>query len=215
MGNFVLRKSSFDAILERSGTGISIAKFLRAILFTLIDILLFFPVLLAEFSIQMAYGDIKPYSSWKDVHYGFSNVVVLTKSMLDNPAGYRCVVLANISAWILCSSTLIFLAMFGFNVDAREQYSGVISWIKDKFKNCTRKVDVRYVLHFIQVANGSNKKEPGVSEVRDLEINLVREENKFEAPNQSDGETFTVLSLSSTLSDENIKDKNLLSSPSG
>lgn len=129
-----MRKANFDSILERSGTGINLAKFFRAMLFTVIDLMLVFPILAAEFAIQLMYGEMKPYSSWHSVHASFSNVMTFPKSMLDNPVGRRCVILANLSSWVLCVSAVVFFIFFGFSIDARNQYSVVLIWLEKIFK---------------------------------------------------------------------------------
>ncbi|WFD35523.1 a-factor receptor [Malassezia cuniculi] len=171
LGNFLIRKSNFDSILERSGTGINIAKFLRAILFTIIDLLLLFPIFLAEFSIQLIYGRIKPYSSWESVHAGFSNVVILTKSMLDNSIGRRCIVLANLSSWALCLSALVFFILFGFNVDARHGYSRAVTWFKSILKSDSKggiagseKINCSKTNNDLEMNNDSDRSEEPIGE---------------------------------------------------
>lgn len=141
-----MRKSNFGSILERSGTGINLAKFLRAMLFTVIDLMLVFPVLAAEFAVQLIYGEMKPYSSWHSVHASFSHVMTFPKTMLDNPVGRRCVILANLSSWVLCASAVVFFIFFGFSIDARNQYSVVLIFFEKIFKRKSGKDENRYAL---------------------------------------------------------------------
>ena len=72
--HFITHKNNFESNLANEKSGLSIKKFLRMISFTLTDLLINFPILLTEFSMELAYAQIKPYTSWDVVHADFKRL---------------------------------------------------------------------------------------------------------------------------------------------
>lgn len=121
--HFLVHKHEFESLLEKSGSTLSTKKFLRMISFTLIDLLINFPVLLAEFTLELLYKKVEPYTSWDLVHHQFSRVVEYPAYVLDNPEGRKFITVAEMSAWMVCASGIIFFLLFGFSIDARADYA--------------------------------------------------------------------------------------------
>ena len=121
--HFLVHKHEFESLLEKSGSTLSTRKFLRMISFTLIDLLINFPVLLAEFMLELLYKKVEPYTSWDLVHHQFSRVVEYPAYVLDNPEGRKFITVAEMSAWMVCASGIIFFLLFGFSIDARADYA--------------------------------------------------------------------------------------------
>lgn len=101
--------------------------------FTLIDLLINFPVLLAEFTLELLYKKVESYTSWDLVHHQFSRVVEYPAYVLNTPEGRKFITVAEMSAWMVCASGIIFFLLFGFSIDARADYAKAqqkfMSWI--------------------------------------------------------------------------------------
>ena len=136
--HFIVHKNDFETLLNKSGSVLSTTKFLRMISFTLIDLLINFPILLTEFIMELLYKNVEPYTSWALVHHNFSRISEYPALALNNPTGQKFIVVAELSAWMACASGIIFFVLFGFSIDARKDYAKLqqtlTSWIFDSKK---------------------------------------------------------------------------------
>ena len=132
---FFAHKKNFESILSQSGSGLSTKKFLKMISFTLIDLILNFPTLLADFSLELTYSKILPFVSWSVVHSRFGDVWIYTSDLFDSPGGKRFLLLSLFSAWTLCATAIIFFLLFGFSLDARSDYDKAHARLKSLFRN--------------------------------------------------------------------------------
>ena len=128
--HFITHKNNFESNLANEKSGLSIKKFLRMISFTLTDLLITFPILLTEFSMELAYAQIKPYTSWDVVHADFKSVVEYPLYALSNLRGKRFLALSEVSSWALCICAFVFFGLFGVSVDAKASYVKVIRKLK-------------------------------------------------------------------------------------
>lgn len=144
--HFIVHKKDFDSLLASSGSSLSTKKFLRMISFTLIDILINFPVLLTEFTMEIVFKEVKPYTSWEVIHSQFSRVSEYPLYALNSPSGRKFLVLAELSLWMLCISGILFFILFGFSVDARADYVKAHRKIKSIiWPSSRRESETRYV----------------------------------------------------------------------
>ncbi|WFD41994.1 a-factor receptor [Malassezia psittaci] len=98
--HFIMHKREFESVLERSGNTLSTTKFLRMISFTLVDLLINFPILITGFSKELLYKDVEAYTSWELVHRNFSRVSEYPAYALNNPKGRKFLTVAELSAWM-------------------------------------------------------------------------------------------------------------------
>jgi len=136
--NFIKRKSEMDAVLENSKSGMNVPKFLRAISYTIADLAINFPLLLTSFIMQLHHGNMKPYISWSFVHAEFNRVAQYRLSDLHSDDGKRFLTLCDITAWMLCTSGILFFALFGLSLDARAHYIHCFHSIGHGFKSVFR-----------------------------------------------------------------------------
>ena len=133
-----MHKHEFESVLERSGSTLSTKKFLRMISFTLIDLLINFPILVTEFSMELLYKDVGAYTSWDLVHRNFSRISEYPAYALNNPKGRKFLTVAELSAWMVCASGIVFFLLFGFSVDARIDYMKAKQKISSMFSRSLR-----------------------------------------------------------------------------
>lgn len=113
--------------------------------FTLIDLIINFPILLTEFILELLYKKVEPYASWSVVHAKFSRVSQYPAYVLNNPEGNRFTAVAELSAWMVCASGIIFFFLFGFSVDARADYAKVQKALNSLVTLSLGKSNQRYV----------------------------------------------------------------------
>lgn len=144
MRHFFIHKKDFDAILSKSGSGISTKKFLRMISFALIDILINFPILLAAFALEVSYMKIIPYTSWDFVHKRFSDVWIYPRTAISSSRFKHFLTMTSFATWSQCMMGFIFFFMFGLNTDIKSDYVKAFMKVKGMFHLKTQKATREY-----------------------------------------------------------------------
>ncbi|WFD18225.1 a-factor receptor [Malassezia caprae] len=120
--HFFIHKKDFDAVLSKSGSGISTKKFIRMISFALIDLLINFPILLAAFALEISYMKVLPYTSWNFVHRRFSDVWIYPRVAISNTRFKHFLIMTSFATWSQCMMGFVFFFMFGLGADMKTDY---------------------------------------------------------------------------------------------
>ena len=142
LGYFIVQKRNFEHVVSQSRCGLNAKRFIRMTSFTIIDLMLTFPTLLANFGLELAYTPMFAYKSWDIVHQRFDDVWKYTADLFETPQGKRYLILSLFSAWALCASGFMFYLVFGFSSDAFTDNSQPYVTFKSLFVKDTDPMEV-------------------------------------------------------------------------
>ena len=142
LGYFIVQKRNFEHVVSQSRCGLNAKILIRMTSFTIIDLMLTFPTLLANLGLELAYTPMFTYKSWNIVHQRFDDVWKYTADLFETPQGKRYLILSLFSAWALCASGFMFYLVFGFSSDAFTDNSQPCVTFKSLFVEDTDPMEV-------------------------------------------------------------------------
>lgn len=100
--------------------------------FCVVDLLVTMPMIIANLTMAMIQlgGQLYPYHSWEEVHYGFGAVVQVTAAQLDRPGAQKIFDRYQLIRWAAPVSAVIFVALFCFSSEALKEYKRVCQSVK-------------------------------------------------------------------------------------
>ncbi|RXW17912.1 hypothetical protein EST38_g7942 [Candolleomyces aberdarensis] len=131
--HFVQRRLIFAAHLQNSKSGLTTNRYLRLIAMAITTMFWGTSIHTYIFYVNVAPG-LRPYTSWADVHFGFSRVDKFLLLIFPN----WFVNAFLLAWWSVPASGIIFFLFFGFGEEAMKEYRKVWAWIK---RNVLRKKD--------------------------------------------------------------------------
>nr|AEY62480.1 pheromone receptor a1 [Anthracocystis walkeri] len=117
---FWIRRRQFQAVLASSASTINRSRYVRLLLLTAVDMLIFFPIYVGTVGKEIREAIVIPYGSWSSVHSGFSHIHQYPASLvMMDPSFKRYLILSRLVCPI---SGIIFFAMFGLGQEVRQGY---------------------------------------------------------------------------------------------
>lgn len=98
--------------------------------FALIDLWITFPILLAEFALELSYVKVLPYTSWNLVHRRFSDVWIYPRIAILNSRFKHFLIMTSFAVWCQCLMGVVFFLMFGLSSDLRSDYAKIFEIFK-------------------------------------------------------------------------------------
>ena len=121
--DIVRRRATFARHLE-SCSGLSTSHYIRLMLMAVIETL--FAVASTSVTLWTATLNLRPWTSWADVHWGFSRIdQYLTRFMPRVMVRYYYALW-----WLVPVSSYVFFLFFAFGRDAMREYGACSSWIR-------------------------------------------------------------------------------------
>ncbi|EPQ30811.1 uncharacterized protein PFL1_01711 [Pseudozyma flocculosa PF-1] len=118
---FIVRRRQFAAVLQSTASHLNKSRYLRMMMFSIVDILFFFPLVMVVFVRQTQIpGGLAPYKSWGDVHYGFDRVSLYPAEAIELRMGSTVVL--DLTRWTSPISGIFFFLMFGLGEEAIKTY---------------------------------------------------------------------------------------------
>ncbi|KAF8972945.1 STE3-like pheromone receptor [Flammula alnicola] len=116
---FRKRHAEFKEILS-SNSNLNSNRFFRLMALAGIEVACCIPLSIATIVLNATRGEVRPWISWEDTHYGFSRVdqfpAVLWRSNPNTNTG------VEMTRWLVVVCGLIFFAFFGFADEAQKHY---------------------------------------------------------------------------------------------
>nr|DBA11500.1 TPA_inf: STE3 [Pseudozyma hubeiensis] len=117
---FWIRRRQFQAVLASSASTINRSRYIRLLLLTAVDMLIFFPIYVGSIGKEIKDAITLPYGSWSSVHSGFSHIPQYPASLVVMQSAFqRNLILSRLVCPI---SGYIFFAMFGLGSEVRQGY---------------------------------------------------------------------------------------------
>nr|ALS87617.1 pheromone receptor 1 [Ustilago esculenta]QBH70111.1 pheromone receptor a1 [Ustilago esculenta] len=129
---FWIRRRQFQAVLASSASTINKSRYVRLLMLTAIDMLLFFPVYVGAIATEIKHAITTPYGSWSSVHSGFSQVLSFPAAAIEMQSSFRRNLI--LSRLVCPLSAYIFFAMFGLGLEARQGYKNAFGRLLVFFK---------------------------------------------------------------------------------
>ena len=116
---FWQRRVQFAELIS-SNSSLNVSRYIRLMLLALINMTLTLP--LGVFGIYLnSHGiQLAPYTSWEDVHYNFSRVVLMPSIIWRSNPSFNTSV--ELTRWLFPVSAFLFFFLFGFASEAQKQY---------------------------------------------------------------------------------------------
>lgn len=144
---FLARRYQFANILQSSTSAITTSRFLRLMALAAMQIAFNLPVVIYSLIIDTTGTSLQPYSSWQDVHYGFSEVESINRvewAQLE----LRPRELAELSYWTYPVSCAVFFLFFGLGEESLGTYQAVWRWVSACCKRKSSRTPVEYLSFF-------------------------------------------------------------------
>lgn len=121
------------AVLASSGTNLNKSRYLRMMAFCTIDMLITIPFTIGNLASQLRdfHGELQPYTSWADVHYGWSAVAQIPAAAFDTPSTESAFSRFDLVRWSAPIAAFIFFAIFGLTQDAVSEYRRILRGLKN------------------------------------------------------------------------------------
>ena len=120
---FLRRRATFTKHLE-SRSSLTTSHYLRLMLLAVVEMVL--GVASTSTALWTATLDIRPWTGWADVHWGFSRIDQYSTSMLAPFVQRYYYVLW----WFVPISSYIFFLFFAFGREAMREYGSCLSWVR-------------------------------------------------------------------------------------
>lgn len=116
---FRKRHAEFKEILS-SNSNLNSSRFIRLMALAAIEVACCIPLAIATMILNATRGEVRPWISWEDTHWGFSRVdqipAIIWRSDPNANTGIE------MSRWLVVVCGLIFFAFFGFADEAQKHY---------------------------------------------------------------------------------------------
>ncbi|KAJ1028034.1 hypothetical protein NDA13_003484 [Ustilago tritici] len=121
---FWIRRRQFQAVLASSASTLNKARYIRLLVLTAIDMLLFFPIYVGSVSDTIRGAITTSYVSWSYVHTGFSYIPQFSAEVMEMQPSFKARLI--LSRLVCPISAYIFFAMFGLGQEARQGYKHAV-----------------------------------------------------------------------------------------
>lgn len=123
--DFLRRRATFAKHLESCST-LSTSHYFRLMLLALLEMIL--ATAATATSLWTATLDIRPWTSWADVHWGFSRIGQYPAAALTSTvAHYYCALW-----WFVPASSAVFFLFFAFGRDTMREYGALGQWVRTR-----------------------------------------------------------------------------------
>ncbi|KAF7372884.1 STE3-domain-containing protein [Mycena sanguinolenta] len=119
--HFLARRLTFLTHLSSSPSGLTPSRYIRLILMSSLQMVWALATTLYNLVFTLRYTTLRPYTSWADVHSGFSRVAQFPTIFI--PAEVEK--MYHAAWWVTPASTAIFVLFFAFGHEAMEDYKRV------------------------------------------------------------------------------------------
>lgn len=116
---FRKRQSEFKEILS-SNSSLNPNRFFRLMALAGVEVLCCIPLAITSIVLNATRGEIRPWISWEDTHWGFSRVDQIPSLIWRSDPSAN--VSLELSRWLVVVCGLIFFAFFGFADEAQKHY---------------------------------------------------------------------------------------------
>ncbi|SNX82060.1 probable Pheromone receptor 1 [Melanopsichium pennsylvanicum] len=121
---FWIRRRQFQAVLASSASNINRSRYIRLLLLTAADRLIFFPIYVGTIGKEIADAITLPYGSWSSVHAGFDERPQFKADVIEMQSTFkRNLILSRLVSPL---SGYIFFAMFGLGQEACQGYKNAL-----------------------------------------------------------------------------------------
>ncbi|SPO32338.1 probable Pheromone receptor 1 [Ustilago trichophora] len=121
---FWIRRRQFQAVLASSASTINKSRYIRLLVLTATDMLIFFPIYVGSIGSEIQTAITIPYGSWSSVHANFNEVPQYSTEVIMMQASFqRNLILSRLVCPI---SGFIFFAMFGLGEESRQGYKNAL-----------------------------------------------------------------------------------------
>nr|WJN24964.1 putative pheromone receptor [Pseudozyma flocculosa] len=117
---FWIRRRQFQAVLASSASTINKSKYIRLLLLTAVDMLIFFPIYVGTIGKEITEAIVVPYGTWSSVHSGFNHIHQYPASLVMMDPAFKTYLI--MSRLVCPVSGIIFFAMFGLGQEIRQGY---------------------------------------------------------------------------------------------
>ncbi|TFK19182.1 fungal pheromone STE3G-protein-coupled receptor [Coprinopsis marcescibilis] len=124
--NFWARRITFARHLQQSNSGLTASRYFKLMAMSVVQMFWVVTITSVSMAFSMKFG-VKPYTSWDDVHYGFSKIGLFPTWVIPK---YH-VIMSHL-LWWMCTpvSSILFVAFFAFGEDAVKEYRAVYNGIR-------------------------------------------------------------------------------------
>ena len=116
---FRKRQSEFKEILS-SNSSLNPNRFFRLMALAALEVLCCIPLAITSIVLNATRGEVRPWISWEDTHWGFSRVDQIPSLIWRSDPTAN--VSLEMSRWLVVVCGLIFFAFFGFADEAQRHY---------------------------------------------------------------------------------------------
>jgi pheromone a factor receptor len=124
---FWMRRLQFAQLISASNSSISIGRYIRLMMLSIIDMLCTIPLGVYSIYIGNKGVSLAPWISWEDTHFNFSRVGVVPSLIWRSDPSFQTSV--ELTRWLPVFCAFLFFALFGFASEAKKHYKIVFTLI--------------------------------------------------------------------------------------
>ena len=117
--SFWIRRAQFNQLIT-SNSSMSVSRYLRLVLLTIIDIMCTVPLGIYSIYIGNKGVGLAPWISWEETHYNFSRVALVPSLIWRSDPSFQTSV--ELTRWLPVLCAFLFFALFGFAEEAKKHY---------------------------------------------------------------------------------------------
>lgn len=121
MKSFLARRLQFQSLLKSSQSGLDTSRYFRLMAMASSDLILGMPLNIAFLVLQVQ--DLREWTSWSDIHYGWSAVTAFDQGLFDLYYGSPSrMAMSVLTQWLCPVLAILFFLFFGVGDDAIREY---------------------------------------------------------------------------------------------